>query len=63
MMKRILFSLSNPATKEFVHTKHNVGRLFIEEYLAKKLNFTKTQSSKYTQYEFKDYPNFIACTS
>ncbi len=49
-MKTVLFSLSNPATREFIHTKHNVGRLFIDEYLAKKLNCTKKQNSKYTQY-------------
>ena len=62
-MKTVLFSLSNPASKEFVHTKHNVGRLFVDEYLVKKLNSVKTHTAKYTQYEFRDYPNFIACTS
>lgn len=62
-MKTILFSLSNPPLKQYVNTKHNVGRLFVDEYLVKRLNGIKTQSSKYTQFEFKDYPDLIACTS
>ena len=62
-MKTVLFALGNPPTKEFIHTRHNIGRLFIDEYLTKKLTSIKTQSSKYTQYEFKQYPNIMACTS
>jgi peptidyl-tRNA hydrolase len=62
-MKKIIFSVSNPPTKEYVFTRHNVGRLFIENFLIKKISCTKTISDKYTKYEFKSHPNLIVCTS
>jgi len=50
--KMILFSLCNPPIKEFVHTRHNIGRLFVDQYLAKKLTCKMTRTAKYIQYEF-----------
>jgi peptidyl-tRNA hydrolase len=58
---KVIFTLSNPPTKEFFLTRHNVGRLFATEFLFKKYRSETHQSKYYTQHTFSSLPNTTVC--
>lgn len=60
---KILMAVSNPPTKEFLWTRHNVGRLFITEYLLKKYAHVQSKQSKYIEYTLNAYPKLAICLS
>jgi peptidyl-tRNA hydrolase, PTH1 family len=56
---KVLVAVSNPPTKEFLWTRHNVGRLFVTEYLLKKYAHIETKHKKCYEYKLRSYPNLI----
>ena len=60
---KVIFSISNPATKEFLWTRHNIGRIFVSQHLLKNINNQEHNHNKYKSYTFPQYPNLIVCTS
>lgn len=58
---KVLFALSNPPTKEFLWTRHNVGRLFVTEHLLKKYSHQAQPNKTYTAYVFRSLPNLTVC--
>jgi len=60
---RLLFGLSNPPTKEFASTRHNVGRLFVTEHLLKKYPSNSHQHKLYTLHTFPALPHTSVCLS
>lgn len=58
---KVLFALSNPPSTEFLWTRHNVGRLFITEYILKKYSFVLHEHRNYNSYTLNSNPERVIC--
>lgn len=60
---KVIFALSNPPSKQFLWTRHNVGRLFVTEHLLKKYSHTEIKSHHYIAYTLDSKQNIVICLS
>lgn len=60
---KVLFAISNPPTKEFMWSRHNVGRLFVTEHLLKKYNSRQEKCNRYCAYKLQSPNHLTVCLS
>ena len=60
---KAIFALSNPPTKEFALTRHNIGRLFVTEHLLKRYASSSQQHRLYSLHSLPAFPQISLCLS